>query len=100
MNYKHIFEPAALDEYSAALEWYYERSENAAMNFVKEVKDKIKEVCSDPLRYRNTYKQFREKSLKKYPFCIVYLVDEVEKVVVISSVYHHKRNPRKKFRKS
>ena len=99
MKYTHVFEPAAIGEYVAALEWYNERSETAAKNFIKEIKEKIKDVCSDPLRYPNTYKHFREKSLKKYPFCIVYFVDEIKHMVVIMSVYHHKRNPHKKFRK-
>ena len=100
MNYKHIFEPKALDEFASAVEWYKERSESSAVDFVKEINEKLKEVCSDPLRYRNTYKKFREKSLSKYPFCIVYMVDDIEKIVVVSSIFHHKRNPRKKFRKS
>ena len=62
MNYKHIFEPAALDEYTAAFQWCEARGRSAAINFVKEVKDKIKAVCLDTFSYQNTYKQNRKNS--------------------------------------
>ena len=99
MKYNYIYEPVALKEYKEAVEWYEERSETAAINFVNEVNEKIKSICTFPLRYRNTYKYFRETYLKKYPFYIVYFVDESKNIVVISSIYHHKRNPKKKYEK-
>lgn len=73
---RHVYAPAALQEYKEAVGWYRERSEKAAENFIKEVDEKIAVICKDPLRYRNTYKEFRETSLKKYPYSIVYLLDE------------------------
>jgi len=97
MNYTHIYEPLALYEYKEALSWYMKRSEVAAANFVKSVKERIEDICSDPLRYRNTYKHFRETSLKKYPFCIIYFIDDNANTIIITSIYHHKRSPRKKY---
>lgn len=99
MSYTHIFEPNALTEYKEAVAWYRERSEAAAENLIIEVKARIEAICSDPLRYRNTYKLFRETSLKKYPYSIVYFVDENTNTIIITSLYHHKRNPKKKYRK-
>ena len=99
MSYRYIYEPAALAEYKEAISWYLERSKNAADNFVKEVKERIIMICDDPLRYRSTYKNLRETSLKKYPYSIVYFVDEKKQLVIVSSVYHHKRNPRRKYKR-
>jgi plasmid stabilization system protein ParE len=99
MSYRHIFDPVALNEYKDAISWYLERSELAAEGFVKEVNELLIVVCRDPFRFRNTYKRYREISLKKYPYYIVYLPDEDRKVVIVSSVYHHKRDPLKKYRK-
>lgn len=99
MSYRHIYDPVALLEYKDAAAWYTERSETAAIIFVKQVKEKIGVICKDPFRYRNTYKKFRETSLKIYPYSIIYLIDENNKTVIIASVFHHKRNPRKKYRK-
>ena len=99
MSYRHNYDPIALLEYKDAAAWYTERSETAAANFVKEVKEKIAAICKDPSRYRNTYKKFRETSLKIYPYSIIYTIDENDKTVIITSVFHHKRSPRRKFRK-
>ena len=99
MSYRHIYDPIAFLEYKDAVAWYAKRSEPAAANFVKEVKEKIAVICKDPLRYRNTYKKFRETSLAIYPYSIVYLIDESCKTIIFTSVYHHKRTPHTKFRK-
>jgi plasmid stabilization system protein ParE len=66
MSYTFIFEPHALAEYKEAVTWYKERSETAAKNLIIEVQDRIEAICNDPLRYRNTYKNFRETSLKNF----------------------------------
>ena len=99
MSYRCIYQPLAVKEYKDAVEWYAERSKIAAEGFVKELKDKVAAICKEPLRYRNTYKEFREIALKKYPFSIVYFVDEPNEVVIIASVHQQKRNPENKFPK-
>jgi plasmid stabilization system protein ParE len=99
MSYHYIYEPEALTEYKEAISWYLDRSETAANNFVKEIKEKIVTICTNPLQYRSTYKKMRETSLKKYPFSIVYFVNEEKQLIIISSVYHHKRNPRRKYKR-
>ncbi len=99
MSYKYIYEPVALSDYKEAISWYQQRSETAAENFIRSVKEIIEAIRAEPDRYRNTYKNFRETSLKKYPYSIVYFIDENSMTVVITSIYHHKRNPKKKYRK-
>ena len=71
MGYQYYFEPRALKEYLTALKWYKKRSDKAAANFVKEMDNTISIICKDPLRFRISYKQFRESNLKKYPFHII-----------------------------
>lgn len=99
MSYRHNYQQVALDEYKETVAQYKKRNELAAENFVKEMDEAIKAICSDPTRYRNTYKNFRETSLKKFPYAVVYLVDEAKEMITISSVYHHRRNPETKYEK-
>ena len=99
MSYFYIYQPVAVEEYKEAIEWYEKRSELAAENFVKEFQEKLENVCKNPLLYRNSYKHFRETSLKKYPYKIIYFIDASKKIIVVTSVYHHKRNPFKKYNK-
>ena len=99
MSYKYIYDPIALIEYKEAINWYNNGSERAAENFVLEVTKKIDMICKHPLRCRNEYKNFRETVLKKYPYSIVYFIDDDTKTIIITSVYHQKRNPKMKYEK-
>jgi mRNA-degrading endonuclease RelE of RelBE toxin-antitoxin system len=58
---------------------------------------KLKRICSAPTLYKITYKKYREASLKKFPYSLVYLINEKAKTILITSIYHHKRNPRRKY---
>jgi plasmid stabilization system protein ParE len=98
MSYSHIFNMKAADEYENALLWYQQQSDTAGDRLIVEVEENIKTICADPYRYRNTHKKLRETSLKIFPYSIVFLVDEPNQVVVIISLFHHKRNPKKKYR--
>lgn len=97
MAFAHIFEPRAADEYEQAFIWYEDQSFSAADNFVIAVQEAIKNVCEHPYRYRNTYETFREITVKKYPYNLIYLVDETNALIIIFSLFHHKRNPKKKY---
>ena len=98
MSYSISYQEKALREYESGMEWYRLRSENAALNFEIAVKEKIEVLRFRPDTYKRTYKQFHEVSLKKYPYCIIYLIDEKAKRVIISSIFHHNRNPRLKYK--
>ena len=82
-----------------SLKWYAERSKAAAENFVRAVDDAVQLICQHPERWRNTYKGYHELGLKKYPFTIIYTIESDKQLIIIFSIYHHKRNPKKKFRK-
>lgn len=99
MPYKHIFDPKAANEYANAYEWYKEKSEIAGDRLIVEVEETIKKICADPYRYRNTYKKIRETSLKKFPYSVVYLPDDANRLIIITSLFHHKRNPKTKYRR-
>jgi hypothetical protein len=64
MPYQYKLHPIAQKEYEASFSWYLERSLDAAENFVKEVDVALIEICRDPNRYRNKYKNYREYGLQ------------------------------------
>jgi plasmid stabilization system protein ParE len=99
MSYQYIFLEKAQEEYEIALNWYKEKSLKATENFVNELKRQISVICEDPSRYRNTYKNYRETSLKRFPYSIIYFIDEDQKIIVIQSIFHHRRNPRNKYKR-
>src|SRR5215211_106256 len=97
MNYSVAYQPRAIADYEQAVAWYKEKSKQASENFEAAVEERIDVLRADPHRYRKTYKQFHEVAVKKYPYSVVYLINEKAKQVVISSIYHHRRNPTKKY---
>jgi plasmid stabilization system protein ParE len=97
MNYEYIFLRKAQEEYESAFNWYLERSIKAAENFVNAVELTVDLICEHPDRWRNEVDDFFELGLKKYPYTIVYTFEEDKDLVVISSVYHQSKNPKKKY---
>ena len=87
----------AAKEYIEAIAWYKEKSVLAAENFVKEVNEAFAKIEGKPLHFKNIYKQFYEIKLRKYPYSIIYFMDEEKNSIVITTVFHYKRNPKKKF---
>ncbi len=99
MSYTIAYHERALADYEAIVSWYREKSERAAENFEKEVTDKINTLRVQPENFKKTYRRFHEAILKKYPYSILYLINEKESCVIISSIFHHSRNPKKKYKR-
>ena len=99
MSYSVTLQTDAQHEYEASLRWYMERSYPAAEKFVEAVDNALHLICENPTRWRNNYKNFYEISLKKYPFTVIYTIEKDEQLIVVLSIYHHKRNPKRKYRK-
>lgn len=99
MSYGYILHSYAQEDYEAALKWYMQRSIGAAEKFITEIDTALLLICFNPRRWRNRYKNFHEITLKKYPFTIIYTIDDDKQLIVVSSIYHHKRNPKTRYRK-
>ncbi len=100
MSYRYVLHEKAQVDYETSVQWYAQRSETAAENFVRAVDGALRLICDYPARWRNKYKNYHELGLKKYPFTIIYTIEADKELVVVSSVYHHKRNPKKRYRKT
>ena len=98
--YNYIIEPRAQKEYEDSVDWYITQSEKATINFIQSVQNSLDLICKQPYQYRKSYKTFHEIILKKYPFSIIYAIEEELKMVVVFSIYHQKRNPQNKFKKT
>ena len=99
MKYSYSFLDIAQQEYEEALIWYLEKSPAAAEGFVKAVDAALNLICDNPKGWRNEYEDYHELGLKKYPFNLIYSIEQDEMQVVIKSVYHQSRNPTEKYKK-
>ena len=98
MSYSYILHLAAQKDYEEALHWYMERSEQAAAKFIIAIDSILQLICNYPTRWRNEYKHYYELGVKKYPYTIIYSVETEKRLIIVSAIYHHKRNPKKKYR--
>ena len=99
MQYNYILHEHAQQDYETSLKWYAARSQRAAQLFITAVDQALSLICEHPTRWRNTYKNYHELGLKKFPFTIIYTIETNKQLIVVASIYHHKRNPKKRIRK-
>ncbi len=97
--YNIAYRALATLEYQDGIEWYARQSKTAAENFVKAVNEKLDSISAYPRRPKNLYKHYHEISLRKYPYTIVYFIEEEIKRIVVVAIYHQKRHPAKKYRR-
>lgn len=100
MRYKYLFHEDAQREYEDAVRWYLASSSKVAKDFIAAVDHVLELICNNPTRWRNEYRSYFALSLKKFPYTIIYSIDEEEKLINVLTVFHQKRNPNKKYPKS
>ena len=94
-----LFRQIAKDEYLAAINWYDDQSSTAGDKFIDILNKKLDLIAENPYQYKNIYKKFYAVSINKYPYSIVYFVDKILERVIVVAIYHHKRSPKKKYRR-
>lgn len=94
---KYLFDPVALTEYHDALTWYGQQSIMAMEHFEKEIDAAIISICRSPTTFRKTFQFYREANLKKFPYSIVFFLHNDSDTIVISAIYHHSRDPIRKY---
>ncbi len=87
--------PKAQNEILEAWEWYEEQQSGLGDRFKDEVGKKIRAVAENPLHYP-LKGRYREAQTDVFPFLIVFKFDKKASMIFIVSVFHMKRNPRKK----
>jgi len=95
--YTLSFVKRAQSEYEEAVAWYEEHSEVAADGFIAAVDVALSLIRTYPTRWRRVFKDYYEITLRKYPYNIIYYIDDSDTSVVVHSIFHHRRNPKKKF---
>jgi len=85
----------AEDELSEAYYWYEEQLPALGKKFFKEIDHYLSRISKDPFHFPIKYKsELRAASLNKFPFLIIYWVDEIDRKVFIASIFHTSREPK------
>jgi plasmid stabilization system protein ParE len=85
-------------ELAESVDWYNKQRIGLGIEFAKAIQKKLNLIEKYPERYSKIKNSFRQVSIEKFPYCIVYFIEKLEKKIIITSIFHHSRNPKKKLR--
>jgi hypothetical protein len=87
-------------DYNEAYLWYENQQAGLGEQFIIEVRSMLQKISTAPEAYGEKSKRnYREVSINKFPFQIVYIIYKKEKRVFISSLHHEKKHPHNKYRR-
>lgn len=91
IDYKIKVLSEAQSNIDEAMQWYFERSNTAALNFLDEIDITISNIKDNPYAYPLKLDNIRYTKINKYPYAIFYRINKKE--IVILKIYHLKREP-------
>ncbi len=97
ITYSYEILPKARAELLNAWEWYEDRQEGLGNKFRNKIYQKIKQIVQTPERYPERKKSFREAKIDVFPYLLIYKIAGNKSIIVIVSIFHTSRSPRKKY---
>jgi len=85
--------PEAEADIAEAYEWYAERSVELGADFLDRLNERIATIATHPEGYQLVHRTVRRALLRRFPYCLYYVV-ESDRVVVVGC-FHARRDPRK-----
>ena len=92
--YKVEIKQRAQSHLKKAALWYNKQQQGLGLRFLDEVEDAFDVLSINPF-YAVRYKEIRGFNLKKFPFLLLYKVDEKVSSVTILAVFHTSKDPAK-----
>lgn len=86
--------PEADEDILEAINYYIEISNSAASNFEKQLSKAYDQLERNPF-FQIRYDDVRVLPLKKFPYIILFHIDEIKKFVYVISVFCTHQNPEK-----
>jgi plasmid stabilization system protein ParE len=92
MKFKLIIKEEAVIEIEDAFIWYEKEKVGLGQEFVVALEENYEKIIANPFLYQIGYKNFRIAVMQRFPYKIVYRIDE--DTVVVFAVFHTSRNPK------
>lgn len=91
--------PKAIEELTESFQWYEERSEGLGSRFIASVNKRMDELALQPDKFAKTKGNFREVATDVFPYIIIYEILLKKRIVLVSYIFHTKRNPTLKYKR-
>ena len=93
MTFKVIVSPLAQKNIEDSIDYYAERSVDAPKKFLNDVNEAYRVLSISPY-YKIIYNSFRALPLKKFPFLLMYIINN-ENEVLIKACFHTSKSTKK-----
>lgn len=97
MAYNLQIKEEAKKEIIEAAYWYAQITKGLEIKFIYQLENVTNAIRNNPKIYKRVYKHFRQASLKKFPYVVLYEYEASD--IIIYSVFHSKQNPDKKIKR-
>ncbi len=94
MKFEVLIEPRAIIDINTIAAYYEEQQINLGFRFTEELESVLSTLELNPY-FQIRYTKYRFLPLKKFPFIIVFKVNEKVGIVSVYSVFHTSQNPKK-----
>jgi plasmid stabilization system protein ParE len=91
--YKSIILPHAIEDIREAAKWYNKKRDGLGKRFTADVREKVRFIRQNPTASNVRYDDVRTAVLEIFPYMVHYSVNEANKTVVVSAVFHTSRVP-------
>jgi mRNA-degrading endonuclease RelE of RelBE toxin-antitoxin system len=100
MNYRIVFHSEVYEDYKEAYTFYEAKQEGLGERFLAALEKKIEKILSSPEIFGEKSKRgYREAKVDAFPYAIVFKIYKQQKTILVNSIHHEKKHPRKKYRK-
>lgn len=91
----HFLAPATF-ELNEAFQYYEKIQVGLGVRLVEEIDHFLAIIEENPYNFslHSNNEELRSFPLKKFPYAVIYWVDDEKKLIYIDSVFHSKRKPR------
>ncbi len=91
--YKAIILPLAKQDIKEAAHWYNERQPGLGRRFIQHVRQKVNFIRQNPKAVAIRYDDVRTAVLDVFPYMVHFVLDEENKLVIVSAVLSTHQNP-------
>src|ERR1039458_2058231 len=92
-----ILKETFINNLSEAVEWYNSRSNHLGDELYRDVRIILGQIELHPESFSITIKKYRQAVLNRFPYLIVFKIYPNE--IVVYSLFHTSRNPKRKLRR-
>ena len=97
MGNKTIFSSAAVNDFAISYHWYENRSKGLGDQFINLIDLTIKLILLNPEGFPNKTGQYREATLKRFHYQIIYEYLKESQSIYILHIFHTKWHPKIKY---